>query len=216
MNRTTWKAQLLAFLKGRKRVFITGTDTGVGKTWVGCAIARAWSDQAWQVGVFKPAESGDGGDAKALLKAARSVLALDLVRPYAFKRPLAPAVAAAEERRPVKLALLKSAYRRIALQSERVLVEGAGGLLVPYADRLDGAGLAKALKLPVLIIARAKLGTINHSLLTVEAARRRGLKVLGVVLNGRHDPKDPSLAKNAEVIRRLGKVPVLGPLPWGP
>jgi dethiobiotin synthetase len=215
MNRLTWKAELLRSLKGQKRVFITGTDTGVGKTWVSCALARAWSDQAWQVGVFKPAESGDGGDAKALLKAARSVLALELVRPYAFKRPLAPAVAAAEERKPVRLAVLKQAYRRIQAQSERVLVEGAGGLLVPYAPRLDGAGLAKALGLPVFIIARAKLGTINHSLLTVEAARRRGLTVLGVVLNGPHDPQDPSLAKNAAVIRRLGRVPVLGPLPWG-
>jgi dethiobiotin synthetase len=187
----------------------------VGKTWVSCALARAWSDQAWQVGVFKPAESGDGGDAKALLKAARSVMALDLVRPYAFKRPLAPAVAAAEERTPVSLAVLRRAYEQIASQSEKVVVEGAGGLLVPYAPRLDGAGLAKALGLPLLIVARAKLGTINHSLLTLEAARRRGLKVLAVILNGPHDPKDLSIQKNAVVIRRLGKVPVLGPLPWG-
>jgi dethiobiotin synthetase len=207
---------LLKLVGRERRVFVTGTDTGVGKTWVSCALARAWSDQGARVGVFKPAESGDGGDALALLKAARCPLPLDLVRPYAFKRPLAPAVAAAEEGTRVSLAGLKLCYRQIAAASDRVLVEGAGGLLVPYGPRLDGAGLAKALGLPVLIIARAKLGTINHSLLTVEAARRRGLRVLGVVLNGPHERRDPSVPLNAKVIRRLGRLPVLGPLPWTP
>lgn len=208
--------ELQRLLARERAVFVTGTDTGVGKTWVSCALARAWSDAGLRVGVFKPAESGDGGDAQALLRAARSPLPLDLVRPYAFKRPLAPAMAAAEEGKSVSLAGLRLCYRQVKAASERVLVEGAGGLLVPYGPRLDGAGLAKALGLPLLIIARAKLGTINHSLLTLEAARRRGLRVLGVVLNGPHDRKDPSIPKNAAAIRRLGKVPVLGPLPWKP
>jgi dethiobiotin synthetase len=201
-------------LAQERRVFVTGTDTGVGKTWVSCALAKAWALQGRRVGVFKPAESGEGGDAAALLRAARCPLPLDLVRPYAFKRPLAPAVAAAEEGKRVSLAGLKLCFRQIDAASDRVVVEGAGGLLVPYGPRLDGAALAKALRLPVLIIARAKLGTINHSLLTVEAARQRGLRVLGVVLNGPHERKDPSIPLNAAVIRRLARVPVLGPLPW--
>lgn len=197
-----------------KGCFVSGTDTGVGKTWAACRLAEAWAAQGLRVGVFKPAESGDGGDAKALLKASGSGLALDLVRPYAFKRPSAPAVAAAQEGKRVSLARLKRDFTRIRAVSDRVLVEGAGGLLVPYGPGLDGAALAKALGLPLLIVARAKLGTLNHSLLTLEAARRRGLKVGAVLLNGPHEAGDPSIRSNAAVLRRLGKVKVIGPLPW--
>lgn len=197
-------------------LFVSGTDTGVGKTWVACRLAEAWSRAGLQVGVFKPAESGQGGDAAALLKAAASTQPLSLVRPYAFKRPLAPAVAAAQEGKRISLLCLKRAYAKLASQSDRMVVEGAGGLLVPYAPRLDAGILARSLGLPLLIVARAKLGTINHTLLTLEAARRRGLDVAAVLLNGPQDRRDPSIASNAAVIRRLGRVPVLGPLPWRP
>lgn len=195
-------------------LFISGTDTGVGKTWVACRLAEAWSRTGLRVGVFKPAESGQGGDAAALIKATGRELALDQVRPYAFKRPLAPAVAAAQEGRRIALPRLKRAYAKLRSQSDRMVVEGAGGLLVPYAPRLDAATLARSLGLPVLIVARARLGTINHSLLTLEAARRRGLDVVAVLLNGPRERRDPSIDGNAAVIRRLGRVPVLGPLPW--
>lgn len=214
MTRAEWIKGLLRLLGKERRVFISGTDTGVGKTWVACALARAWAAQGHRVGVFKPAESGNGGDAKALIMASGLDWPLAWVRPYAFAHPLAPAVAAAQEGKRVSRAVLQRSYERVQAGSDRILVEGAGGLLVPYGPGLDGAGLAKALGLPLLIIARAKLGTINHSLLTIEAARRRGLTVLGVVLNGPHDRKDPSVASNAAQIRRLGKVPVLQAPPW--
>ena len=194
--------------------FVTGTDTGVGKTWVACGLARLARAKGLRVGVLKPAESGDGGDARALIRAADSSLPLAAVRPYAFRRPLAPAVAAAAEGRRVRLAVVKRAFAAVRQASDFTLVEGAGGLLVPYAPGIDGAGLAKALGLPLLLVARAGLGTINHSLLTLEAARTRGLRVAAVVLNGRRVAGDPSPATNAEQIRRLGRVRVLGPLPW--
>lgn len=193
---------------------MTGTDTGVGKTWVACRLAETWAAQGLRVGVFKPAESGSGGDAQALIRAAASDLPLRLVRPYAFRKPLAPAVAAALEGRRISLTRLKAAYRGIAAVSDRVLVEGAGGLLVPYAPRLDGAGIARTLGLPLLIVARAGLGTLNHSLLTVEAARRRGLRVAAIVLNGPQSPRDPSVRSNAAVLRKLSGLPVFGPIPW--
>jgi dethiobiotin synthetase len=211
MKPAPWIQSLEPLLGAQRGVFITGTDTGVGKTWVACRIAEAWAQAGLRVGVFKPAESGAGGDALTLIKAARCPLPLSLVRPYAFRQPMAPALAAGK---PVRFATLKRCHARIAAGSDRVLVEGAGGLLVPYAPGLDGAGIAKRLGLPLLLVARAGLGTINHSLLTLEAARRRGLRVLAVLLNGPRERRDPSIAGNAAAIRRLGKVPVLGPLPW--
>ena len=210
------KAGLLQTLRrGGPGLFISGTDTGVGKTWVACRLAEWGRAQGWRMGVLKPAESGDGGDAAALIRATGRPFPLELVRPFAFRLPLAPAVAAAAEGRKVALAPIRRALDEIAAQSDWTLVEGAGGLLVPYAPGLDGAGLAKRLGLPVLLVARAGLGTINHSLLSVEAARRRGLRVLGVLLNGRARAGDPSVAGNAAQIARLGRVKVWGPAPWG-
>lgn len=214
MKTRTWIQSLEPLLRPHAGVFVTGTDTGVGKTWVACRLAEAWTSRGLRVGVFKPAESGQGGDAAALWRASGRRHGLAHVRPYAFKRPLAPALAAAEEGRRVSLARLRREFRRVAADSERVLVEGAGGLLVPYAPGLDGAVLARSLALPLLLVARAGLGTINHTLLTLEAARRRGLEVLAVVLNGSRNSKDPSIPGNAPAIRRLGKVPVVGGLPW--
>lgn len=215
MPSPSWIASLEKHLRGSAGAFVTGTDTGIGKTWVACRLAQAWAARGLKVGVFKPAESGSGGDAAALIKASGRAWPLELVRPYAFKRPLAPAVAAAQEGKRVSLARLRKAFKRIAAGSDRVIVEGAGGLLVPYGPKLDGSTLARSLDLPVLVVARAGLGTINHSLLTLEAARRRGLRVAAVILNGPQPQGDPSVASNAAVIRRLGKVPVVGPLPWG-
>lgn len=205
---------LLKALRRGPGLFVSGTDTGVGKTFVACRLAELGRAQGLRMGVFKPAESGRGGDARALKAAAGSRLPLAAIRPYAFRRPLAPAVAAAEEGKRIRLSVLKAAYARVCRGSDWTLVEGAGGLLVPYAPGLDGAGLARALGLPLLLVARAGLGTINHSLLSLEAARSRGLTVLGILLNGPPSAADPSVDSNAQQIRRLGNVPVWTQ-PWG-
>ena len=205
---------LLKALRRGPGLFVSGTDTGVGKTFVACRLAELGRAQGLRMGVFKPAESGRGGDARALKAAAGSRLPLAAIRPYAFRRPLAPAVAAAEEGKRIRLSVLKAAYARVRGGSDWTLVEGAGGLLVPYAPGLNGAGLARALGLPLLLVARAGLGTINHSLLSLEAARSRGLTVLGILLNGPRGAADPSVESNAQQIRRLGNVPVWTQ-PWG-
>ncbi len=200
---------LLRAIVKAKGVFITGTDTGVGKTWVACDLARKLRAKGLRVGVLKPAESGSGGDALALKRASGSPFPLDVIRPYHFKAPLAPAVAAEAEGRRISLAVIRKAYARIRRDSDVVLIEGAGGLLVPYGHRLDAAGIAASLGLPLVIVARRGLGTVNHSLLTLEAARTRRLPVLAVVLSGATTAEDPSVKTNAASIRRWGKSPVV-------
>ena len=188
--------------------FVTGTDTGVGKTWVSCRLAEAARAKGLRVGVLKPAESGQGGDAVALKRASACPLPLAVLRPYAFKDALAPAVAAARAGRRVSLSAIVRAFKTVMSVSDFMLVEGAGGLLVPYGRGLDGASIAKALGLPLLVVARPGLGTINHCLLTLEAARMRGLQVRAVVLSGPAPTRDASVLSNAGQIAKLGGVEV--------
>ena len=170
-----------------RSVFVTGTDTGVGKTVVSCALARALVERGVDVGVMKPIETGVGHagplDAIALRGAARVEDPLDVICPQQFALPAAPTVAAAAEQREVDLAAVRSAFDRISAHHESVIVEGAGGLLVPIADGVGMADLSRDLGLPILVVARAALGTINHTLLTLEVAVARGLEVVGVVIS---------------------------------
>ncbi len=199
---------LAGLVRGRG-YFVTGTGTGVGKTWVACALAALARARGLRVGVLKPAESGGGGDAAALKRASGCPLPLAAIRPYAFRAPLAPAVDAALEGRVVSWPRLRRAYAAVAEASDFILVEGAGGLLVPYAPGLDAAGLARRLGLPLIVAAARGLGTVNHSLLTLEAARARGLEVAAVVLSAPAVPGDPSVRDNARLIARLGRVRVV-------
>jgi dethiobiotin synthetase len=203
-------------------LLITGTDTGVGKTFVGSGLARALCDGGIDVGVMKPAETGHTGgpwpaDAHALVTAARSTDPPDLVVPYAFEPPVAPLVAARQAGRTIEVERIVDACERISARHECVLVEGAGGLAVPLGefgegDRLfDYADLALRLELPLLVVARAHLGTLNHTFLTLEYARRRGVPLVGVVLNGLDRTlEDPSAPENPSLVEEMGNVPVLG------
>jgi dethiobiotin synthetase len=199
-------------------LFVTGTDTGVGKTEVSCALL-AWARVAGlDLGAMKPAESGVGpgepGDSTRLWAAAGGLDELALVCPYRFSAPLAPAVAARLEGVEVRLEVVLAAARALAARHAALLVEGAGGLLVPLTPRETYADLAVALGLPVLVVARAGLGTVNHTALTVEALRARRLAVAGVVLNRTAAEDDPSVPHNAAEIERLTGAPVLATLPY--
>ena len=203
-------------------LFVTGTDTGVGKTVVACTLVRALRGRGVDVGVMKPAETGVGEagplDALALREAAASADPLDDVCPQQFGLPAAPTVAAAHEGRRVDVAAIQAAFDRLAARHELLVVEGAGGLLVPAADGLDMAGLAARLELPVLVAARAALGTINHTLLTVEAAERRGLRLAGVAISHAGGPLSDADAANLGALREaLGPrlVGEIGPLAPG-
>jgi dethiobiotin synthetase len=201
----------------KQAVFVTGTDTGVGKTFVAAGLAAALKRRGVDVGVMKPVASGAADDARALIRAAGVDDPLDLVNPIRLKEPISPHLAARREGRRIDLRVIDRAYRELARRHDVVIVEGAGGLLVPIRDGFTMADLAKRLGLPLLIVARDALGTINHTTLTVEAARARGLKVLGVVVN-RMKPGRPDLAErlNPKAIADAARVPVLASLPWRP
>ncbi len=207
-----------------KGLFVTGTDTDVGKTVVTGALAAGLAARGQAVGVMKPAASGAqpgpagqllADDATFLLRAAGLGEAWrDLVSPYVFRAPLAPAVAAAEEGRVVSANVIERAYRALQQQFSPVLVEGAGGLAVPLAESLLVADLAGRLQLPLVVVANPRLGTVNHTVLTVEYARSRGLRVAGVVLNGWDEGAAGVLERsNVRYIERLAACPVVGKLP---
>jgi dethiobiotin synthetase len=202
-------------------VFVTGTDTGVGKTVVGCALARALRARGLDVGVMKPIETGVGPDgpldALALREAAGSRDELDLVCPQRFALPAAATVAAAAEGKRVDLAAVRSAFAQLAQRHSWMLVEGAGGLLAPAADGLSMADLARELGLPLLLVARASLGTINHTRLALEAAETRGLALAGVVISHGAAALPAADLANLEELRtelgarRIGEIPRLAP-----
>jgi dethiobiotin synthase len=189
-----------------KGLFVTATDTGVGKTTLSCALLKAWSEKH-RVAAMKPCETGGGDDAEKLIAACGRALDPSLVRPYAFALPASPeAAASAAGAAYVDIGNIRGCYARLGDQAELVLVEGAGGLLVPIDPQRTMADLAAALELPILIVARPTLGTINHTLLTVEAARSRGLNVLGVVFSRADTRVGPEESWTPSQIARHGKV----------
>jgi len=186
-------------------LFVTGTDTGVGKTVVACAIVRGLRAQGIDVGVIKPIETGVGPegplDAIALREAAGCEDPIEEVCPQRFTLPAAPTVAAEAEGRSVDSAAIRGAFERIRARHECVVAEGAGGLLVPAAEGICMADLARDFGLPLVLVARAALGTINHTLLSLEAAAARGLDIAGVVIS--HAEKlSPADEANLEALRR--------------
>lgn len=187
-------------------VFISGTDTGVGKTLVACALARGLRAAGIDIGVMKPVETGvpaEGPeDARALVRAAGVDDPISLVCPLQFEMPAAPDAAARAEGREASIGPIQEAYQALSSRHARMLVEGAGGLLVPFDAETTMADLAAALALPVLLVARASLGTINHTLLSVEECRRRGLDLIGVVVSHADGPISAADAANLETLKR--------------
>jgi dethiobiotin synthetase len=181
-------------------IFVTGTDTGVGKTIVAATLARLLRMNGVSVGVMKPVTSGcrdvDGvpvSDDALLLAQAAGVEFSDDIAPYRLREALAPAEAAKIDAVRIDFATIKAAYLRLAARYDYVIVEGAGGLMVPLAGGLLIADLARELELPLLVVARPGLGTINHTVLTCFAAQQMGLQVAGVVINGM--PENPGRAE---------------------
>jgi len=198
-------------------LFVTGTDTGVGKTRVASAIVRALVGSGRRVGVLKPVLSGSGrpDDADELIEAAGGGIPRERVSPLRYELPLAPCVAARLTGTPLlQSEVLRAVGEAIGWWADRadlLVVEGVGGLLCPLADDSTVADLALALDFPLVIVARRGLGTLNHALLTIEVARARSLRVAGIVLNGSEPATDPGAeATNpAELARRIGAIPIL-------
>jgi dethiobiotin synthetase len=197
--------------------FVAGTDTGVGKTFVAAAICRSFRGMRAPVVGLKPFETGCvpvAQDAAVLEKAARSGLPLDLRCPFRYRLPLAPAVASERigEERPPKLRAV-AALLRVAAGKRFAVVEAAGGLFVPIAGEQTILDLAAELQLPVILVARNGLGTLNHTCLSVGALRRRRIRIAAVVLSRGALPRDPSQLDNARWIRRLTGLSTVVELP---
>lgn len=182
-------------------LFVTGTDTGVGKTVVGCAIGEALRRRRVAIGVMKPIETGVGAqgplDAISLAEAAGVDDPLELICPQRFELPAAPSVAAEHEGRGVDLAAIRAAHADLARRHSFLLIEGAGGVLVPIAGGFMMIDLAAEFGAPLVVVTRASLGTVNHTLLTLEAIERRGLALAGVVIS--HGPRPISSADRANL-----------------
>ncbi|HEX8524961.1 MAG TPA: dethiobiotin synthase [Tepidisphaeraceae bacterium] len=203
-------------------LLVTGTDTGVGKTIITCAIAAALRRAGLRVGVLKPVATGcikarEGlvsEDAELLAHHADSPHPLDIICPQRYLEPLAPAVAAERAQQPVDWAAVQRSIDIISPTSDVLLVEGVGGIMVPLDNRHTVLDLAQWMSAPAVIVARPNLGTINHTLLTARALRSVEVSVAGVVIN-RYPPDSTPVAEetNPRAIERWGKVPVLGIVP---
>jgi dethiobiotin synthetase len=202
----------------QQNLFITGTDTAVGKTHVTAALLTELRRRGILAAAFKPIACGPGGrhDAEIYASIMNHEQPLDVINPIYLRHPLAPSVAAKLERKSIDLRKIQRTYQQLSATYSVVLVEGAGGLLVPIRENYFVADLAKALKLPLLIVARLGLGTINHTLLTVRQSNASGLKIAGLVLNDTVGGRQGLAEKtNIRVLPKLCKVPLLGVVPHG-
>ncbi len=202
-----------------KGIFITGTDTGVGKTYIAKGLASGLRDRDINVGVMKPAETGCRhragrlvpADAVRLMKAAGCNDSLALINPYRFREPLAPSVAAERAGKKIDPRIIIRSFKTLCKRHEFMIVEGAGGIMVPLSPRYTYQDLAYTLRLPVVIVARPGLGTINHTLLTVSALRVRDISIAGIIINYAADEKAGLAEKTSfSVIAKLSKLPILG------
>jgi dethiobiotin synthetase len=203
-------------------IFVTGTDTGVGKTSIACGFARTFREAGLKVGVLKPVETGcgrDGGrlipdDGLALMNASGTDQPLEEVVPYQLEAPLAPLEAARRQGIELKVEKIFQILDSMTGIYDIIIMEGAGGLMVPLREHFFFIDLIKASELPALIVAPNRLGVINHTLLSIKALRERGIGLLGVVLNLVSPELDPSSEGNAKLISELGEVEVLLELPY--
>ena len=205
-------------------IFVTGTDTGVGKTVVTAALAIALRTHGYAVGVMKPIETGvlsstdARSDAVRLRVAAGSSDALTEIRPYAFRLPLAPMDAARFEKRTVMLPTIMQIFLTLQSHHDGLIVEGVGGVFVPITSSLKVLDLIQRMKLPAIVVGRTSLGGINHMLLTLEALRQRKVSVLALILN-RTLPIQNATTRQQEIstlrlLRQLVDMPVIGPMPY--
>lgn len=195
-------------------IFVTGTDTGVGKTYVSRILVNSLRDSGIAAVGYKPVACGDRDDAHALAEASGG-LAIDEVNPVFFQTPVAPYVAGLLENRTVDTGILVEGYRKLAAAHPYVVVEGAGGWDVPLAPGWLMSDLARELNLPVLLVAANRLGALNHILLTIAAIRAKGLQCVGIILNQLGDELDTAMITNKGVIEDLTGLPLLDHLIHG-
>lgn len=192
-----------------KGIFITGTDTGVGKTYLTALLTRTLRRQGIPAIALKPVASGDRSDALALYEAMGRALPIPRINPIHFSAPLAPYAAGMLENRPFPWDQLRSHWRDISgSYPGPFLIEGVGGWKVPMDSTHTVQDWAQELGLPVLVVCRATLGTLNHTLLTVDSIRQAGLPLPGVVMNFHAAPEDDATRTNPGILEEWSKLPV--------
>ncbi len=212
------------FIRG---CFVTGTDTGVGKTLVTAGLALVLRQRGCNVGVMKPIETGvepnavGTSDGERLQRAAASHDPMESIAPYRLALPVAPLAAARHAQLHFNLNHIVKIYESLRDCHDLVLVEGVGGVLVPLTDGQTVADLIAQLALPALVVGRTSLGGINHALLTMDALRQRGIPLVGLMLNRQTELSQDSVTRTqesstVELVKELGDVPVFGPLPYLP
>ncbi|RLB62502.1 MAG: dethiobiotin synthase [Deltaproteobacteria bacterium] len=200
-------------------IFITGTDTGVGKTLVAAALARHFTLQDLNVGVMKPIETGVGNpaelgeDAVLLRWAAKSTDADDLISPCRFSQPVAPSQAATTAKEKIDVDKIIEAYQTIRDGKDIVLIEGAGGLMVPIRGGYIMADLARQLGAQILVVTHPRLGTLNHTALTTFAARAMDLELCGFIINQMPEKPGDVEKEAPHLLASLASADLLGVLP---
>lgn len=206
-----------------KGYFITGTDTGVGKTLVAGGLAALFKDNGLDVGVMKPVATGCNrennrlvsDDALFLKSLAQANDGYGLINPISLEQPLAPTAAARLSNTEIDPEKIRLAYKTLCGRHERLIVEGVGGLLVPISDDYFVADMADEMALPLIVVCRPALGAINHTLLTVACAQGRGLEIRGIIVNDSLGAGGGAVMETSiDEIKRLTGLPVLGIIPY--
>lgn len=208
----------------KKSYFITGTDTGVGKTLLASAIVHLLTQKGIKAVGMKPVAAGCvkdktgtllSEDVAMLMSAGKVFAPLELRNPYAFEPPIAPHIAASQAGVVIRPEVITQAYEKLERMADSVIVEGVGGFRVPLSTGFDTADLAKTLDLRVIMVVGMRLGCLNHALLTAEAIRARGLSLRGWIAN-RIDDQMPAFEENLQALETLIDAPCLGKLPYLP
>lgn len=204
-------------------IFITGTDTGVGKTIVTGGIAQSLRNLQWKIGVMKPIVTGFTAsdkepiprDTKYLMQCSGTTDSPTVITPYTFEIPTSPYRAAQLENKNIDIERIIRSFKKLKHKHDFLLVEGIGGLLVPITRKALVIDLVIALKLPMIIVSRLTLGTVNHSLLTIQIAQSRKIPIIGVVYNQTHKATaSPDETSNPLIISSLSKTRNLGTIPF--
>ena len=197
--------------------FVTGTDTGIGKTIVSCALLSAYSARGNAVIGMKPVVTGrvcgEWVDVKAIVAASSIAAPREWVNPYAFIPPISPHLAAKQAGMEIDIEIIRQAYCNLQKISDVVVVEGVGGIMAPLNDRNDVADMAYALDLPVILVVGMRLGCLNHALITAKIIQASGLKLAGWVAN-QIDPQMNSFDENLHTLKERLNCPLLGVLPF--
>ncbi|MBC7623358.1 MAG: dethiobiotin synthase [Aeromicrobium sp.] len=205
-----------------RNFFITGTDTDVGKTFVTCALIEAFATRGFRAMPMKPIAAGTmnmngvviNADVAALREVSGTRASLADINPYCFVEPIAPHLAAQHEKVFVDLNVVHTAFERIKSQGDCVLVEGAGGFLVPLSMRQSMADIPSVLSLDIILVVGMRLGVLNHALLTVEAIRSRGLILGGWIANTPTDSQMLAFDENQATLEKMIDAPLLGCIPY--